>query len=185
MICCVQWSGLCPGLVFSPEATSSRSGPHCKALAVVLVVGGGTLLTSLSERQPSMGGCTCGASLCGSMIRTKVTFTAESGTSTDVFCAVLDVLCSISHSKSYTATDIHNKRWKTKCVLVGRPKISKECSDLFLHGHKQSWKFVQRRWRKTKWHSHPVYQNYVPNWFCFSRLFHLNSLLADSCPLVE
>ena len=52
---------------------------------------------------------TCGASLGGSMVRTKVTFTTESGTSTNAlqcgFYAVRDFLCTTFHSKNHSIID--------------------------------------------------------------------------------
>lgn len=66
-------------------------------------------------------------------VRTKVTFTTESGTSTDAlqcgFYAVHDLLCTAFHSKNHTAVEVQNKkRWKTKDVLEGRTKLSKDDS---------------------------------------------------------
>lgn len=101
------------------------------------------------------------------MVRTKVTFTAQSGTSTDGFCAVLDLLCSIFHSKRYAATDVlRKKRWKTKGVFLGRSKISKECSDLFWIDTSRAavMKICTEEVKKDKMtNSRTVYQNYVPN----------------------
>lgn len=72
-----------------------------------------------------MVSCICGVSLCGSMVRTKVTFTIESGTSTDAlqcgFYAVHDLLRTTFHSKNRITIEVLNKkRWKTKDVLEGR-----------------------------------------------------------------
>lgn len=82
LLCCVKWSGWWPGLAFSPEVTLSCSGHTCKTFAVVSVIGGGTVIVSHSEVYPSRVSCMCGASCCV-MVRTKVTFTTKSGTSTD------------------------------------------------------------------------------------------------------
>lgn len=69
-------------------------------------------------------------------VRTKVTSTIELGTSPGAlqcgFCAVHDLLCTTFYSKNHTTIEVLNKqRWKTKDVLEGRIKTSKDSALLF------------------------------------------------------
>lgn len=141
MISHVKWSGLWPGFSIQPRSDFVMQWTHLSNNYCSLSGWKGNSSCEPFTDIPQHGKLYVWGFLLWEHGKNKsdLTFTIESGTSTNTlqcgFYAVRDLLCTIFHSKNHTAIEVLNKkRWKTKDVLEGRTKISKEqCSALFLH----------------------------------------------------